>query len=243
MDENGERTPDANLCVHSKDALEIVVENALAYAEVLCPTTGRYFFWVDDAKPMCKCPQCRHLSDSDQALILENEIIKALRKREPAASLAHLAYQNTILPPAQIKPAAGIFLEFAPILRSYRVSISRDDARTEHPERPSHARLLEALDANLEAFAVETAQVLEYWLDVSMFAGWQRAKTAQLPWSLEVLKQDLRAYAKRGIRNISCFACWIDGDYIARFGLPPVREYGEALLNPDFAVLDFQPEA
>ena len=80
MDEYGERVPDWNLCVRSPRALEVVCERAVAYAEALRPTTGRYFFWIDDGQPMCRCPQCRGLSESDQALILENALLGALRR-------------------------------------------------------------------------------------------------------------------------------------------------------------------
>jgi len=41
--DQGQRTPDANCCVHSERALEIICENALAIAKVLRPTTGRFF--------------------------------------------------------------------------------------------------------------------------------------------------------------------------------------------------------
>ena len=57
MDKKGERTPDSNLCVHSEAAIDTVCENALRYAKILRPTTGRYFYWIDDGKPMCMCPQ------------------------------------------------------------------------------------------------------------------------------------------------------------------------------------------
>src|SRR5262249_34067703 len=40
QDENGNRTPDSNLCIHSEKALEIVAQNALAICTLLHPTTG-----------------------------------------------------------------------------------------------------------------------------------------------------------------------------------------------------------
>ena len=70
MDEDGERTPESNFCGHSAAAIEIICENAVTYAEALKSTTGRYFFWIDDARPMCSCPKCGAYADSDQALIL-----------------------------------------------------------------------------------------------------------------------------------------------------------------------------
>src|SRR5262249_21777346 len=82
MNEKGERVADANLCVHSPAALDIAAENALRFAEALRPTTGRYFFWGDDGRPWCRCPRCRELSDSDQALVFENHLVKALRRHD-----------------------------------------------------------------------------------------------------------------------------------------------------------------
>jgi hypothetical protein len=60
----------SNICVHSPAALDIAAENAVAIARTLRPTTGRYFYWGDDGKPWCRCPQCKGLSDSDQATLL-----------------------------------------------------------------------------------------------------------------------------------------------------------------------------
>ena len=80
MNEKNVRTPDANCCVHSSRALEIIAENAVALSSVLRPTTGRYFFWGDDSRPWCRCPKCHGLSDSEQALVLENHLLKALRR-------------------------------------------------------------------------------------------------------------------------------------------------------------------
>ena len=125
MDEQGKRTPDANLCVSSEPALEIVATNALRLARRLRPTTNRYFFWGDDGVAWCRCPSCGGFSDSEQALLLENRIAGELRKLDPGAELAHLAYANTLTPPAKVKPAPGVFLEFAPIHRRYDVPCAR----------------------------------------------------------------------------------------------------------------------
>ena len=56
-EEKGNRTPDSNLCVSSKTALDIAAENAVAMAKILTPTTHRYFYWGDDGKPWCRCPK------------------------------------------------------------------------------------------------------------------------------------------------------------------------------------------
>jgi len=222
LNEKGDRTPDSNCCVHSEQALAIISENARAIAEVLRPTTSRFFFWGDDGQPWCQCAQCRELSQSEQALTVENHTCRSLRTLDPRAQLAHLAYTNTLPPPKQVEPAEGVFLEYAPIRRRY-------DAPYERQQRPDDQDGLAALDANLRVFPRDTAQVLEYWLDVSRFSHWKRPGV-QLPWSTQVFLADVAAYHKRGIRHITSFAAWIDADYRQRFGdLGFIAEYGRGL--------------
>jgi hypothetical protein len=219
MDEKGARANDANLCVHSERALEIASANALRIARKLKPTTSRYHFWGDDGGGWCRCPKCREYSDSDQALLLENRLIRALRTTDPNAQLAHLAYQNTMEAPHEVKPESGVFLEFAPIRRRYTEPIARQTGRD----------TLQLLEANLKVFPAETAQVLEYWLDASMFSSWTRP-AKQLPWHRDVMTADARSYAQMGIRHVTTFAVYIDADYVARFGEPAaIREYGDIL--------------
>ena len=228
MDDKGDRVRDANLCVHSARALEVVAENAAHYTRELRPSTGRYFYWIDDAQPMCRCPKCRAYSDSDQALIVENHILKAIRKVDRRATLAHLAYARTIDAPKQVKPDHGMFLEFAPIERRYDVPFSNREAKCVRRDFPQ-GRLLDALDANLEWFGREGTQVLEYWLDVSRFATWKREQTIEIPWRDEVFREDVALYAKRGIRHFTTFAAWLDGDYVKRWDVRPVIKYGAGL--------------
>lgn len=229
MDEAGERVRDHNLCVSSEAALEVVCEYAVRYTEMLPSTTGRYFYWIDDGQPMCRCPKCRELSDSDQALLLENRAIGALRGRTPDATLAHLVYSTTLAPPTQVKPAEGLFMEFAPISRQYDIPFRERSGGK--PGYPSHGELLDSLDANLEVFGAEDAQVLEYWLDCSLFSDWKRGNLTRIPWYHDVFLDDLDTYAQRGITQVTTFGAWIDSTYVARFGEPPLGEYGAALLG------------
>ncbi len=175
MNDKGERTPDANLCVSSTDALDTVADNALALSRILRPTTGRFFLWGDDGKPWCRCPRCRELSDSDQALVMENHLLQALETIERGARLAHLAYANTLEPPRTIKPRAGVFLEYAPINRRYDVPYASQTG-------PAFRDALDALDRNLAVFGTERAQVLEYWLDVSLASKYKKP-AVKLAWN------------------------------------------------------------
>jgi hypothetical protein len=228
MNEKGERTPDGNCCVHSERTLQIIADGALRIAESLRPTTDRYFYWGDDGHPWCSCPKCRELSPSEQAVIVENRICRALRKSNAKAQVAHLAYANSLLPPKKVRPEEGVFLEYAPILRGY-------DVPYEQQQDAEQKDRLSALDANLEVFPKDTAQVLEYWLDVSRFSGWRKPST-KLPWKKEVFLADIETYRKRGIRHVTSFAAWVDAEYRDRFGDPKfIDEYGAGLSGGGFA--------
>jgi hypothetical protein len=148
--------------------------------------------------------------------------MRTLRGIDPGATLAHLAYTNTLSPPERVNPEAGIFLEYAPIRRRYDIPYKQQAA-------PGHPDALSALDANLKVFPAATAQVLEYWLDVSRFSGWKRP-AVRLPWRRDVLEADLETYASRGIRHITSFAVYVDAEYRRRYGEPEfIAEYGSIL--------------
>lgn len=233
--EAGQRTPDYNCCPNSTDALDIIAEKAVHFAKVLRPTTHRYFYWPDDGSGWCHCAMCRELSASEQALLVENRIVRALRSIDPQAQLSHLAYHETMAPPTKVKPEAGIFLEFAPIARGYTQSIAQREAPNAGnmgPAPATHGGYLDLLDANLAVFDADDAQVLEYWLDASRFSGWTRPVT-KLPWNRGVFLDDIAEYRKHNIRHVTTFAVCIDANYLKLHGdpQPVLMEYGKALNN------------
>lgn len=221
MDDKGTRVREWNLCVHSELAMQTVAQNAVDLAKTLRPTTGRYFYWGDDGCPWCRCPRCAELSDSDQALLVATRILDAIRETHASAQVAYLAYHNTLPPPRQIKPKPGVFLEYAPIHRRYDVPFEQaSDAKSRQE--------FEMLDANLEVFGRGDAQVLEYWLDVSLFSKWKKP-AVKVPFDPRVLAADLDMYGRRGIRHVTTFAVYIDADYVSQHGEPPLPQYGEQL--------------
>ncbi len=231
MDAKEDRSPDANCCPSSPQALELIAEKAVEYARILKPTTKRYFYWPDDGRDWCQCPKCRGLSASDQAALVENAMATALREHvEPEARLCHIAYHFTLEPPKQVTPHPALFVEFAPISRRYDLSIGARNAELTglRPVPNTHGEFLDLLDANLDVFGKDSAQVLEYWLDVSKFSQWRRP-AKELPWNPDVVRRDAAVYASRGIRHVTTFATWIDADYVARFGPPPLEEYVDCL--------------
>ena len=229
MDTSGVRTADFNCCVHSEKALEIIAANAARLAEALRPDNHRYYFWLDDNAPVCCCPLCREYSPSEQALIVENRMLRAIRQVDPEARLAHLAYSHFMDPPVKVKPEEGIFLEFAPIYRSWDVPLTEEDALCPRGYPVTNGDNLRWLEANLKVFDPADAVVLEYWVDASLFSRWKRP-SVELPWHPEVCSSDLATYARYGLRNVTSFAVYMDAEYFQRFpSTAPIEEYGSLL--------------
>ena len=205
MDKKGVRQKKHNMCFSSEDAYHVIQENVIELCEWLKPTTHRYFFWIDDVQnSYCHCEDCSPYSESEQSLMYANQLIQTLKKIDPEASIAHLAYYKTLPAPIKVKPVDGVFLEYAPINRDYTQSL---------PD--GH---LQSLKDNLEIFPKETAHVLEYWLDASMFCRWKRDKRVEILWEKEYAERDVKLYRDLGINSVTTFATWIDPTYIELYG-------------------------
>ena len=230
MDSDGRRNPDSNCCVSSQKALETVASNAAAFARILVPGNHRYYFWLDDGAPTCECPSCADLSPSEQALILENAMIDSIRTVDPAAKLAHLAYANTIIPPVKVTPSDGVFLEFAPIYRSWDVPLTDTAAVCPRGVQVTNGDNLNYLKANLEVFPAEETVILEYWLDVSLFSRWT-LPAVELPWKEAVCRSDVETYRSLGIKNFTSFAVYMDSAYFQKYPVASkaLEEYGRIL--------------
>ncbi len=220
MDENGKRRNDLNMCFFSEGAYQEIEKKLREITKWLKPTTNRYFFWADDGlNGYCHCDSCRKYSESEQALIYENRLLSMLRKINPKATLAHLAYNNTCKAPAKVKPNPGIFLEYAPIDRDISKPVPEDH--------------LQDLKKNLEVFPSQTAHILEYWIDESKFAGWNRNSLVEIPWNMNNCARDLNIYRSLGCKSITSFGAWINQQYFDRFGESSARkilkEYGSVL--------------
>ncbi|NLE68094.1 MAG: DUF4838 domain-containing protein [Lentisphaerae bacterium] len=211
----GKRIPDFNFCPHSRPAMERVALNARRLGRRYHPTTGRYFLWSDDGRYWCHCEHCRSLSNSDQELTVMNALLKANRRDQADARLAYLAFMGTMDPPSAVKPAAGVFLEYAPYKRCFRHSI--DD-----PHCSVNLRNWNALLRLLKVFDPRECHVLEYWLD-ELYIG--KNKEVVVP----VMRKDLRAYAGLGIRSVTSFATFDPKQRLGRKDLQAIRRYGEAV--------------
>ncbi len=221
MNEAGERVADTNCCASNRDALDHMAKRAAETAKKLYRSSHRYFFWLDDAPDaFCHCPACGELSSSDQQMIIMNRILEELRKVDPEATLAYLAYYGTLPPPTKVKPAEGIFLEYAPIARDFHKPLA--DANDEKNETQN--RYLRAL---LETFGKDTAKALDYWLDNSLFSNWTKPPK---PFEADtaVIHADFKYYRALGFRDISSFACYLGADYIELHGEPNIKPFSDA---------------
>lgn len=216
-DAEGVRQMQYNMCFTCADAVEAMRPQIESLLSWMHPTTHRYLIWPDDVTGMfCNCENCRDYSPSEQSLIYENNLLKLLREYDPEATVAHLAYNQTLAAPEKVRASEGIFLEFAPIKRDYSVPLDPDIA--------------EALRKNVQAFPTFSQHILEYWLDESMFCGWNRDALVPLPFHKEECVRDVKGYRDNGASSVTCFATWLGGSYMEQFGSTDVifREYGEA---------------
>lgn len=216
MDENGERTPDVNLCVSSEAALDIAAKKALELAGKLYGTTHDFYFWLDDVHgKKCNCEKCRELSASDQQLIFSNRLVRELKKQYPDARVPYIAYLSSLELPTRVKPEKGIFLEYAPMEKYVK-------------KRPDRIEVeAKALLPLLEFFGREDAKALDYWLDNSLFSGWKKPPV-RFELDREALMRDLKYYAQHGVKNITTFACYLGEDYEELYGEPDIAGYAEA---------------
>ena len=128
MNEQGTRVADFNFCPSNRDALEYISGRAALLAQVFRPTTDRYYFWLDDVHgAACHCPKCREFTPSDQQLIAVNAMLSDIRSVNPRAKLAYIAYNDAMQVPRAVRPAEGVFLEYAPINRDSNRPMSDPD--------------------------------------------------------------------------------------------------------------------
>jgi hypothetical protein len=217
MDEKGERVADYNLCFTSDAVIEAIRPQLEHLLEWMKPTTHRYFLWPDDKEyKYCYCEDCRELSPSEQTLLFENRLLALLREYDPEATLAHLAYHQTLPAPRRVRAAEGIFLEYAPILRDYAEPLPEGELR--------------ALQDNLLAFPAYTQHILEYWLDESMNSRWKKAELKELAFDPAQCARDVALYRSLGAASVTQFATWLNGDYVRQYGVTDelFRGYGKA---------------
>ena len=215
MNEAGERVPDYNLCPSSAEALAFVSDRAAVLARELPSETGNYYFWIDDVRRgACRCPACRGLTPSDQALLIYHAILRGVRRVDPAARQCYLAYCETMTPPVSVRPEEGIFLEYAPIDRDTRRPLAS----------PENAASFAPLPDLLACFGRDHAVALDYWMDNSLFSRWKKPPV-RLEVDFGTVRRDIAAYRDLGFWGVTSFACFLGDDYVDLWGEPPLRAY------------------
>lgn len=211
---NGVRTPDYNFCVSSGEMLNTVASRAKELVTQFDYSTHDYYLWLDDVNGgECGCEKCRAFSASDQSLIVANAIANRLRETIPDARVCYLAYQNTLNPPALVKPAPGVFLEYAPFKRDRSIPVWQDET------------VKRQLDALFTVFDPGETKILEYWYDNSLFSHWTKPPVKFTP-DNERIEREIEFYRSLGVGNISSFACYLGSDYEALYGMPDFSAIG-----------------
>lgn len=224
MNEQGERTPKLNFCPSCEAALKIVAEGAAELVKKLYGSSNNYFLWSDDARGgVCHCPRCRELSPSDQQLTVLNAMIKEIRKDNPDARLAYLAYYDTLDVPKNVECEEGIFLEYAPIDKWHVKTgrIGEEYIRGLERERETREPLL-------RHFGKEGSRVLEYWIDNSLFSSWKKPPQ-KLECDYNEIFSDVKEYLDIGYEDISTFGCFLGEDYESLYGEPDISPLCDAI--------------
>lgn len=215
MEEDGTRTPKYNFCASHPAAVAFAAKRAVELVSKLYRSEHRYYIWLDDLKDVqCHCPACQKLSPSDQQLTVMNAFIKELRRVQPDATLAYLAYENFLPCPEQVQPEEGIFLEYADIVRVRNIHIREATA------------LHENIEKSLALFGKKNSRVLEYWYDNSFFSKWKKPPVQFIP-DNPAIRDDIRWYINTGFENIASFACFLGEDYEALYGEPDISAFAE----------------
>lgn len=205
---NGVRTNDYNFCVSSDEMLRTVANRAAELVSKLDYSSHDYYLWLDDAEnSRCECEKCRTLSASDQSLIVANAIADELRRFDSSARVCYLAYLGTLTPPKSVKPAPGVFLEYAPMKRDRSIPVWEDET------------VKRELDALFTVFDPGEAKILEYWYDNSMSSNWKKPPKKFTP-DNERIAKEIDFYRSLGVGNVTSFACYLGADYEALYGAP-----------------------
>ncbi len=181
----GKRDGRFNLCVSSAGAVEQMRRSAGEFFGRF-PGADIYHLWADDIRGggWCECDGCAGLTPSDQALRATNVVAEVLAGAVPGARIAHLAYHDTLQPPAAVAPNENVVCLFAPRERCYAHAIDDESCAKNRDEywRPYNGLLRTfGNDRN-------RVSVFEYHSDAILFKG-------MAPMHLEVLPRDAAAYA------------------------------------------------
>jgi len=193
---DGARDARYNLCTSSPDGMAEVRARAREFFQRFAGASV-YHLWADDivGGGWCGCGACAALTPSDQALRATNVLAEVLADVDQAATVAHLAYHDTIAPPRALAPAPNVSGLYAPRNRNYAFAI--DDAGCSR-NRTGHYEELTGLARTFEGQQPRLA-VFEYYSDAILYK-WMA------PTNLHVLPADARAYGAAGVSDFGNLA-------------------------------------
>jgi hypothetical protein len=201
---DGRRSDFGNACASSRLGLALVRERALLARDAM-PGRGALHVWGLDllGGGWCRCPECAALTPSDQAL----RVCNAVAEGRDDGRLFHLAYHDTIRAPETVRPGPCVWAEFAPRERCYAHALDDPGCARNRPYHAALERHLAVFDGRVEAF--------EYYGDAILFGG------CAVP-LVEVIGRDLAAYARAGVRGVSClvfgrYSLWAYGANVDAF--------------------------
>lgn len=223
MNEEGVRVNDKGFCPSSKEAAEVISEQAYKLAKILGQNSDNYFWWPDDANGCgCTCEKCmeRKYNGADTGMIFSNAVAEGVKAYNSNAKEAYIAYSDAKVLP-NIRPNDNVFLEFAPMDRDHNKPMNaQDDERG-----VEYIKLLEGL---LNIFPAETTHVLEYWFDNALYSDFKKPPV-KIPFNDYVMDEDMKMYTSYGINNIKSFGSYIDEEYYKLHGNPPTEVYGDII--------------
>ena len=150
---------------------------------------------------------------SDQQMLAVNRLAEKLQSAIPGAKVCFLAYYGTATPPKKVKPAAGVFLEYAPMNRDF----AQPAFCVAQAEKENMAALM-------DVFGRADATVLEYWYDNSMFSKWTKPPKPFTP-RHDLIPGDVKWYKEMGFEHIASFACYLGADFEALYGPPDISAF------------------
>lgn len=197
------------------------------YVNKLPKEIKEFFLWPADVKlKMAKTDS--KLTMPDVVLMFTNEMAEAVQSVRPGSKMSFLAYWSTWGVPQKVAPSDKVFLEIAPMFRCFSHAV--DD-----PKCPINSgEIFPAIEGLARLFNMSESHILEYWLDASLFGrGKFDGLHGRLPQFGEVIRQDLKYYKSKDIKNISTFAVGLNEDYFSKFASPTIFQYPALLWNLD----------
>jgi len=184
----GKRSDDHNCCAASVGARRAIEKNAADHARKF-PDVRVFHFWPADIEGgWCRCPACKHLPPTDQAVLCMNAVARGVRRVRRDALAVFIGYKATDPPPRFVQPERNLIYLAAPLARCYAHPL--DD-----PTCPRNRRFRAAIDGQAAVFRGRANAVFEYYSCGAVLHN-------LTPPLLDLIAADLGYYERAGIRQV-----------------------------------------